>query len=106
MLSTVQGRDEMAMVRGRLLPIIRLHSRFAVEPKSTDLANGLLVVVESINRQFCLFVDDLIGKQEIVIKGLGRTFKDVSGLAGCAVLGDGNIGLILDIDGIFHGGRQ
>lgn len=103
MLSTVQGKGEMALVRGRLLPVVRLHARFGVAAKTTDLTKGLLVIVESMNRQFCLFVDDLIGKQEIVIKSLGSTFKDVSGLAGCAVLGDGQIGLILDIDGVFRG---
>lgn len=103
MLSTIQAKGEMALVRGRLLPVVRLHARFGVEAKTTDLTKGLLVIVESMNKQFCLFVDDLIGKQEIVIKSLGSTFKDVSGLAGCAVLGDGQIGLILDIEGIFRG---
>lgn len=103
MLSTLQGRDEMALVRGRTLPIVRLHRRFALATTVVDLCQGLLVVVDSGDQQFCLFVDDLIGKQEVVIKGLGETFKDVSGLAGCAILGDGRVGLILDMDGIYRG---
>ena len=106
MLSTVQGREEMALVRGRLLPIVRLHNKFGIVPKSAELTEGVLVVVESIDKVFCLFVDDLIGKQEIVIKSLGRTFKDVPGLAGCAVLGNGQIGLILDMDGVYRGGAR
>jgi two-component system chemotaxis sensor kinase CheA len=103
MLSTVQGTGEMALVRGGLLPIVRLHRRFAIEPRTTSLTQGTLLVAESEGRSFCLFVDDLIGKQEVVIKSLGRRFKDVAGVAGCAILGDGRVGLILDIDGIYKG---
>ena len=103
MLSTVQGTGEMAMVRGALMPIVRLHRRFGVEPRTTNLTEGTLIVAESSGRPFCLFVDDLIGKQEIVIKSLGPRFKNVAGVAGCAILGDGRVGLILEIDGIFKG---
>jgi len=106
MLSTVRGKNEMAMVRGRLLPIVRLHRQFRVEPSSENFADGLLVVVESQGRQFALFVDDLAGKQEVVIKSLGDDLKNVSGIAGGAILGDGRVGLILDVEGIFLGGRQ
>lgn len=103
MLSTVQGTGEMAMVRGALMPVIRLHRRFGVEPRTVDLTEGTLIVAESGGRRFCLFVDDLIGKQEIVIKGLGERFRNVAGVAGCAILGDGRVGLILDLDGIYKG---
>ena len=102
-LSTVQGKGEKAIVRGRLLPVVRLYARFGLEPRSRALVEGMLVVVECEERPFCLFVDDLVGKQEVVIKSLGETFKDVRGLAGCAILGDGRVGLILDIDGIAQG---
>lgn len=103
MLSTVQGKGEMAMVRGALMPIVRLHRRFGVEPRTINLTEGTLIVAESEGKRFCLFVDDLIGKQEIVIKSLGPRFKDVTGVAGCAILGDGRVGLILDVDGIYQG---
>jgi two-component system chemotaxis sensor kinase CheA len=62
---------------------------------------GTLIVAESEGHPFCLFVDDLIGKQEVVIKSLGPSFKNVVGIAGCAILGDGRVGLILDVDGIY-----
>jgi two-component system chemotaxis sensor kinase CheA len=52
-----------------------------------------------------MLVDDLLGKQEVVIKSLGEALKNIPGLSGCAVLGDGRVGLILDIDGIFRGNR-
>jgi two-component system chemotaxis sensor kinase CheA len=103
MLSTVQGTGEMALVRGGLLPIVRLHRRFNTRPRTEDFTQGVLIVAESGGRQFCLFVDELVGKQEVVIKSLGESFKHVEGIAGCAILGDGRVGLILDIDGIYKG---
>ncbi len=103
MLSTVQGVKEMVMVRGGLLPIIRLHQRFNKQPRTTQLTEGTLIVAEAEGHQFCLFVDDLIGKQEVVIKSLGTSFQHVIGIAGCAILGDGRVGLILEMHGIFKG---
>jgi len=102
-LHTVQGKGEMVMVRGGLLPIVRLHQHFAIDTQVTNLSAGTLIVAESEGRQFCLFVDDLIGRQQVVIKSLGESFKDVAGIAGCAILGDGRVGLILDTDGIYKG---
>jgi two-component system chemotaxis sensor kinase CheA len=64
----------------------------------------VVVVAESGGRQYCLMVDELIGKQEVVIKGLGDAFSNVVGLAGGAILGDGRVGLILDMEGLFKGG--
>ena len=104
-LSTVQGRHEMALVRGNLLPIIRLNRRFGIDSEAGE-DSGLLVVVEFDEKQFCLMVDDLVGKQEVVIKSLGEVFKDVSGVSGCAILGDGRVGLILDMEGIYRGGAR
>jgi two-component system chemotaxis sensor kinase CheA len=103
---TVESRDEAVLVRGRLLPIVRLHRVFGVEPKSQNPWEALLIVAESEGRQFCLMVDDLIGKQEVVIKGLGEYLKNISGVAGGAILGDGRVGLILDMAGVFGGERS
>lgn len=103
MLSTVEGRNEMAMVRERLLPIVRLHRRFNIKPKSEKLCDGLLVVAECQDQHFCLLVDDLVGKQEVVIKSLGEGLKSIPGIAGGAILGDGRVGLILDMDGVSPG---
>jgi two-component system, chemotaxis family, sensor kinase CheA len=97
-LWTVQQRAEMALVRGKLLPVVRLYRVFNVEPGHEDPCQGVLVVAEVEGQQFCLLVDALIGKQEVVIKSLGDTFKNVSGVAGGAILGDGRVGLILDLD--------
>ena len=103
MLSTLQGSNEMVLVRDKLLPIVRLHQRFGKVPRTTALTEGTLIVAEADGHLFCLFVDDLIGKQEVVIKSLGPSFSHVVGIAGCAVLGDGKVGLILDMQGLFKG---
>jgi two-component system, chemotaxis family, sensor kinase CheA len=100
-ISTVQGKQEMAMVRGALLPVIRLHQRFSVKPRFERPWESLLIVSESGGRQFCLMVDELIGKQEVVIKSLGETMQNIPGVAGGAILGDGRVGLILDLEGLF-----
>jgi two-component system, chemotaxis family, sensor kinase CheA len=106
MLGTVQGRNETAMVRNQVLPVLRLSRRFNVAPKSENACDGLLVVTESQEQPFCLLVDEVLGKQEVVIKSLGETLKDISGIAGGAILGDGRVGLILDLEGVFRGQKQ
>jgi two-component system chemotaxis sensor kinase CheA len=98
---TVRGRSEMALVRDALLPVIRLYRKFRVKPKSEDPRQSVLIVAESESQRFCLVVDELIGKQEVVIKSLGETFKNVPGIAGGAILGDGRVGLILELDRLF-----
>jgi two-component system chemotaxis sensor kinase CheA len=103
MLGTVHGRNETAMVRNQVLPVLRLSRRFNVTPKSDDPCQGLLIVTECQEQPFCLLVDEVLGKQEVVIKSLGEMLKDVPGIAGGAILGDGRVGLILDLEGVFGG---
>jgi two-component system chemotaxis sensor kinase CheA len=105
---TVMGEGEMIMVRDHLFPLIRLHRLFGLD--GMDPSNGedkapwesLVVVVENQGRKKCLLVDELLGQEEVVIKGLGEGLKDLKGIAGGAVMEDGRVGLILDIAGIFN----
>jgi two-component system chemotaxis sensor kinase CheA len=99
---TVKQRAEMALVRGSLLPVLRLHRLFQVKPRTENPLDAVLVVAEAEGQRFCVMVDDLIGKQEVVIKTLGETFKGIPGVAGGAILGDGRVGLILDLDRLFQ----
>jgi two-component system chemotaxis sensor kinase CheA len=96
MISTVHGRGEMINVRGQLRPVLRLYEHLGIQPASTDPTDSIAVVVESGKDARCVFVDQLLGKQEVVIKSLGATFKQSRALAGAAILGDGRVGLILD----------
>jgi two-component system chemotaxis sensor kinase CheA len=88
-------------VRNSLIPLIRLHRLFESFLRREPW-EALVIVVENEGRQKCLMVDDLIGKQEVVIKNLGEKLKAVKGVAGATIMGDGRVGLILDIHGIFE----
>ena len=101
---TVQQKGEMALVRGALLPVLRLYRKFGVKPRSENPLDSVLVVAEVEGARYCLVVDELIGKQEVVIKTLGETFRNVTGIAGGAILGDGRVGLILDLDRLMKDG--
>ncbi|MBA3974196.1 MAG: chemotaxis protein CheA [Candidatus Solibacter sp.] len=94
---TVEGRGEMALVRERLIPVSRLTRKLGLDERGAGLSDGLMIVGESEGRDFCLLVDEMVGKQEVVIKSLGPTFSQVRGISGGAILGDGRVGLILDV---------
>lgn len=95
-LSTVQGRGEVLDLRGKIIPLHRLHQKFGIEPKALNPADGIVVVVEFSGRTSGLLVDEMVSKQEVVIKSLGALMQGLPGVAGGAILGDGNIALILD----------
>jgi two-component system chemotaxis sensor kinase CheA len=98
---TVRQSAEMALVRGTLLPVVRLYRRFNLTPRSEEPRDCVLVVAEAEGQAFCLLVDEVIGKQEVVIKALGETFASIQGIAGGAILGDGRVGLILEMEKLF-----
>lgn len=99
-VSTVQQRGELINVRGSLLPMVRLHNLYNVQPKKTNPWEALVLIVEGEGQRCGILVDDLLGQQQIVIKSLGEQFHNIRGIAGSAILGDGRIGLILDVGGI------
>jgi two-component system chemotaxis sensor kinase CheA len=89
--------NEIVNVRGELLPVIRLHKMYNIKSSYSKLEDGLLIIVENNEKKCCLFVDELIGQQQIVIKGLSNYLGHVRGVSGCAIMGDGEVSLILDI---------
>lgn len=92
---------EVVMVRGSPMPLLRLARAFGLSPEREEPWESLVVVVQSADRRYALQVDDLLGKQEVVIKALGRALASAEGVTGGAILGDGRVGLILDPDGLF-----
>lgn len=99
-VNVVAGRGEIYKLREEYIPIARLYHMFEVEPKVTDLKDGLLVVVEADGQKMALFVDELHGQQQAVIKSLESNFRKVEGLSGATILGDGTVALILDVSGL------
>ena len=96
-INAVAGNAEVYRLRDEYIPIVRLYQIFGIEPKSEVLNEGLLVVVEAEGKKIAVFVDDLLGQQQVVIKSLKTNFKKVEGLSGATILGDGTVALIIDI---------
>ncbi|RLA11337.1 MAG: chemotaxis protein CheA [Gammaproteobacteria bacterium] len=99
-LNSVSGNSELYKLRDEYIPIIRLYDLLGIDSEITDLTQGLLVVVEDDNRKFGLFVDDLLGQQQVVIKSLATNFQQIEGVSGATILGDGKVALILDVAGL------
>jgi two-component system, chemotaxis family, sensor kinase CheA len=96
----VQGRPQMIQVRNSLLPMASLAELLGIEESPLPPTERTAVVIEDDGQRVALVVDELIGKQEVVIKSLGVAFSSVRGIAGGAILGDGRVGLILDAPGL------
>lgn len=94
--------NEMIMIRGQCYPVLRIHRMFHIENAVTTISDGIMVMIESDSKVACLFVDKLVGEQQVVVKALPRYLKKVQGIAGCTILGDGGISLILDANGILE----
>lgn len=99
-MKCVSGQGELYKLRDEYVPIIRLYSVFNLTPKTTDLEEGLLVIVEGEGQKVGLFIDDLLGQQQVVIKSLETNYRKVVGVSGATILGDGTVALILDVPGV------
>ncbi|HPF71457.1 MAG TPA: chemotaxis protein CheA [Candidatus Krumholzibacteria bacterium] len=100
-LTTIVERGEMVRLRDTMIPIYRLASLFGIEGAQGAVTEGLLLLVEPGNgTQYALLVDELLGKQQAVIKSLGQGIGEMPGISGAAILGNGRVGLILDVGGI------
>lgn len=106
MLSTVTGTGELVMLRGELMPIFRMHHLFGIEGAVNDPTKGLLVILDDGDRRCALLVDELLGQHHVVAKSLGDGIGKVPGLSGGAILGDGRVGLIIDVTEIVSIARQ
>ena len=95
-ISTIQGTGEVMELRGRIMPLHRLHRRFNIAADVDKPWEGIVVIIEHSGRTSALLVDEMISKQEVVIKSLGSFMQGLPGVSGGAILGDGNIALILD----------
>jgi two-component system chemotaxis sensor kinase CheA len=96
-VQSIAGRAEVFKHRDEYLPIIRLHELFGIEPDHREISKGLLVVAESDGKRVAILVDELLAQQQVVIKSLDTNFKQVPGLAGATIHGDGRVALILDV---------
>ena len=101
-ITSLPGGAELAEIRKELIPLLRLRDHFQFKETSEATGPGILIVIESDGKKRCLLADELIGKQEVVIKNLGEVFKTDPMVSGGAILGDGCVGLILDPAALVH----
>jgi two-component system chemotaxis sensor kinase CheA len=99
-LNAVPGSAELFRLRDEYIPVVRLYEMFGVEPDSRAVEDGLLVVVEAEGRRYGVLVDDLLAQQQVVIKTLETNYRQVAGVAGATILGDGTVALIVDVPGL------
>lgn len=104
-LSVVTERGEMVMLHDDLLPVFRMHAIFGTAGAITDPTQGLLLVVEDDGHKAAVLVDDLVGQQQVVVKSLADGLGTVEGISGGAIMGDGRVGLIVDVQGLVNLGR-
>ncbi len=99
-ISRPAGGGEICGLRREYLPLLRLYELFHIQPRSTDIAQGLMVVVEADGKKAGLYVDDLLGQQQVVIKSLATHYRKVEGISAATILGDGSVAMILDVSGL------
>jgi two-component system chemotaxis sensor kinase CheA len=96
-----QGVDhEMLNMRGNILPLLRMDKLLGAKDAIQDPTKGLVVIIEGSGRRVGLLVDEVIAQQQVVIKSMGEGVGDVPFVSGAAILSDGRVGLIVNVEGI------
>lgn len=101
-ISTVKKRGEVVEIRNTLYPLLRLGDFFGVKAKCDNPWDGVVMVIEKEDKRCCFLVDEIIEEAQVVLKDLGKTFRDIKGILGGAILGDGRVGLALNVEGIMQ----
>ncbi|MEC4721396.1 chemotaxis protein CheA [Noviherbaspirillum sp. CPCC 100848] len=102
----ISGQGRVVKVRGEYLPLIPLYQMFGIEPRFSDPSQGIVVILESEGRKAALFVDELVGQQQVVVKNLESNYRKVAGISGATILGDGGVSLIIDVAALLRSSRQ
>jgi len=101
-IATVFQQGEMLRLQGDLIPLYRMSQIYGIRAAREKLTDAIVVVVEDEDRQAGLVIDELVGRQQVVIKSLGETMKNLPGISGGAIMPDGRVGLILDVGGLLR----
>lgn len=98
--------NEIINVRNHYYPVVRLHKVFNIDTKITDISSGIVILVETHEKSYCVFADSLLGEQQVVLKPMPSYLNQYdikkTGISSCAILGDGSISLILDILNLYN----
>ena len=105
-IKEISGNGRVIKVRGDYLPLIPLYQMFDIVPRFTNPSEGIVVILEADGRKAGLFIDDLVGQQQVVVKNLESNYRKVTGISGATILGDGGVSLILDVSALMRSSRQ
>ncbi|WP_394778592.1 chemotaxis protein CheA [Undibacterium sp.] len=101
----ISGKGRVVKVRDEYLPLIALYEAFDIQPKFDKPSEGIVVIVEVDGKKAALFVDDLVGQQQVVVKNIESNYRKVPGISGATILGDGGVSLILDVAALLRSAR-
>lgn len=104
-IKDIKGKGRVIKIRQEYLPLIALYENFNIEPCHRDPSKGITVIVEVDGKKAALFVDDLVGQQQVVVKNIESNYKKIPGISGATILGDGGVSLILDVAALLRAVR-
>jgi two-component system chemotaxis sensor kinase CheA len=105
-IKEISGQGQVAHVRGEYLPLIALHQVFNIKPRVSNPAEGILVLLEAEGKKVALFVDELVGQHQVVIKSLETNYRKVPGVSGATIMGDGRVAMIMDVSALVKLAQQ
>ncbi|WP_426193264.1 chemotaxis protein CheA [Massilia sp. DWR3-1-1] len=105
-IKDIANRGTVVKVRGEYLPLVSLYQMFDIVPRYTAPTEGIVVILEADGKKAALFIDELVGQQQVVVKNLESNYRKVSGISGATILGDGGVSLILDVPALMRASRQ
>ena len=105
-IRNVSGQGQVVHVRGEYVPVIALHQVFNIKPRVTNPEEGILVLLEAEGRKVALFVDELVGQHQVVIKSLETNYRRVPGVSGATIMGDGRVAMIMDVGALVKMAQQ
>lgn len=101
-LFTIKERSEMVNIRGEIYPLVRLYRNFNIKTVVMDPRDGVGIIIQKNGRRYCIMADSIVEQQDVVLKDLGDIFRNVKSIKGGAILGDGSIGLVLNVEGLME----
>ena len=95
-ITKIDSKEEIIKLRDEVIPIIKFYDFFKIKTEKTNLMDGIMVVVQREDKKAALFIEEIIGNQQVVIKTLTESFGHTRGVSGCSILGNGDVSLIVD----------
>jgi two-component system chemotaxis sensor kinase CheA len=97
---SIGSQGMVVQVRGEYVPVVMLHELLNILTEAVVIERGIMVILESDGVKKALFVDRLLGQHQVVIKSLEANYRQVHGISGATIMGDGRVALIIDVGAV------